>query len=1015
MLPDGKAMVGGVRVSPASPLFRLGLLRVARPGLFVEDQAEKGFVTWVERQVEMVVRCVALALEEAGKGPWVVRGASITTRVAVSALERAAERVNSAARAMFSDLAYPEDHYSDGLVGLEECVVGLCGALETHGVEKPLSFMPYPYPLSAEVYARLISAVFDPDDVNGELAPDHGVIEETLRVTQAALCLTDRLASLCLVQLLWSKFAGSKSPLALRALREQLAALPAAMESPANPHESEHRAAVVVPIADYCQSQLERFCTQFASDSGPKAPVASMLEMGGGGDDGRPRGDSNSLPPTLTMDSALAVIDAALFAPLLEVHVAIQAIKDRMPLPVSAAYRRGRVGDVLRKGCDHLISVLVSPFRQSGRVGVDDVAGILKRVTDEVKRGKKWFWPHLADGTEPGSLPGVAGAVDLAVQVMLAPLRDYLDHLAKSSEGAGVVPLVRALNALEAELPAESATRKRVFPRLYDGFGAAMLRWVQGHHERYHQFLLNAVKMEQWEPFDQRARQCFSHSVVDIFQMFQQAVPVIIELEVPRLAEIIEAEIHSADFVIRQYVHILAEGCLDHAALRPALPPPIADQPVWKAKINFYRLKRKAEKDKKDSSNKDQQPSAAVVVPEPSREPRASQDGPAAPSSSLARVMESTSSDDELEAPTYHDSSDEAALASSQASASAAAGSAAPGAAAAAASSPSKPSWKDRIKDKVSQARLKRAQGKEERERERALQREKERQEARERQREAREASTKAAAEDAEAGEDGGPSMAPLKTLAVRYNNLETAKSKLASLRGDLEARCRRLVDDRGVVIGSRPFAILDVTRKVMDDSAASMVRFIGLRVVYVDLVDDFEDLYVPEVSSMRIAPVLAQLDQKIGDLIAVASDGNQDDLLVSLLAACCEVLLRVLLDGGSQRTLTAQDAPLVVEDIAQLEDLFIARDERGEPQGLQPELVKRETRYLRALATEALPMPTDAIIATYPEADETSSHNPKVQNVFYRVLLHRAKLDPAAAKFIKKTAAPSQDVKRPA
>jgi hypothetical protein len=619
---------------------------------------------------------------------------------------------------------------------------------------------------------------------------------------------------------------------------------------------------------------------------------------------------------------------------------------------------------------------------------------------------------------------------DFAAQLYLSPLRDYFDQLAKATAGPGSVPLMSALDAINRELGPGSPAAKLI-ARLYDAFTPALMRWVQGHHERYHDVLSNTIKMEKWEPYSKGAR--FSHSVVDVFSVFDQTMPVIIDLEIPKLAELIGAEAQSADAVLRQYANILAEGCVDYAALRPPLPPPVADQPVWKAKINLYRRNRrgKTEAGAAGSASSGAGAGAGAGAGGGGGSSAASGPVPASSSSSVSFASAvgpsgdassgdsaSSSSDDDLmlrrrldteDGDTlFSDPGDDNASAANNSSAADGGATAASGKAGAVPKSPAgKVSWKEKLKDKKAQFLEKRRQEKDAKEREKLEKKEQSRREAKE------------IAKGALAGDEENvtlkTSVKPLRELLVRLCDLEEAHLRLNHLRRSLEARCEDRRDDAGNIIGGKPFAIFDVTRRVIDESSKAMVRFLGYKVVYVDLeLELLEDLYVPDVRSARLQTVIPLLDNALGDLVACVDEPLRSQLLLSLLTAMTEMLLRVLLDGGSQRTIMDTDATMLGEDIHQLEELFIARDEAtGAPRGLSEEAVKKETRYLRVLVSDAMELSTDSLIAAYDSLEDSSALNPRAKNVFYRVLLHRAQLDPAAAKFTRQRKAPEAPVRK--
>ena len=86
--------------------------------------------------------------------------------------------------------------------------------------------------------------------------------------------------------------------------------------------------------------------------------------------------------------------------------------------------------------------------------------------------------------------------------------------------------------------------------------------------------------------------------------------------------------------------------------------------------------------------------------------------------------------------------------------------------------------------------------------------------------------------------------------------------------------------------------------------AAASEPLHACLQTVFFDLRKPvLEDMYQHHVESARMTPLLAQLDNALGDICAAANDSLHAYLARSLLQAITVALQRVLLDGGPYRS----------------------------------------------------------------------------------------------------------------
>ena len=163
-----------------------------------------------------------------------------------------------------------------------------------------------------------------------------------------------------------------------------------------------------------------------------------------------------------------------------------------------------------------------------------------------------------------------------------------------------------------------------------------------------------------------------------------------------------------------------------------------------------------------------------------------------------------------------------------------------------------------------------------------------------------------------------------------------------------------------------------------------------------------FEQLYRFHVEPCRLQPVLENVDAALGTLCETL----HEDLAPRLAGHVCKTLAtavgHALLDGGPCRLYTLSDVPLLEEDLALLEAMFVA-----DGAGLDAEAVARLCHPV-AEAIEAMALDTPTLIAAVSRvrkqplgASTAAGRGGLDADVALRVLCHRA--DHAASKYLKK------------
>ncbi|VAH50366.1 unnamed protein product [Triticum turgidum subsp. durum] len=180
-------------------------------------------------------------------------------------------------------------------------------------------------------------------------------------------------------------------------------------------------------------------------------------------------------------------------------------------------------------------------------------------------------------------------------------------------------------------------------------------------------------------------------------------------------------------------------------------------------------------------------------------------------------------------------------------------------------------------------------------------------------------------------------------------------------------------------------FTIFDDVRRTAVNITDTILNFIGSE----------SKLGIP--SYLHVQSVLDQVCDLIVDVL-------RDRVVLRVFQACMEGFIWVLLDGGPSRAFLETDVNLMKDDLAMLEDLFIA-----EGQGLPSDVIEKEAKLAQQIL-DLYVLKADTIIDLLMKASEHMSHHPEpatarrrnVHDVhtLLRVLCH--KKDNGASTFLK-------------
>jgi len=222
-------------------------------------------------------------------------------------------------------------------------------------------------------------------------------------------------------------------------------------------------------------------------------------------------------------------------------------------------------------------------------------------------------------------------------------------------------------------------------------------------------------------------------------------------------------------------------------------------------------------------------------------------------------------------------------------------------------------------------------------------------------------------------------------------------------LSGDVDMRGSR-------VPGSRPMDDLSLafegSRKAVNNAIDMVCEFTGTKLIFWDMRDIYIDgLYRISVSQSRMDKVVGDIEPKLIELCEVIVEPLRDRVVLGLLHAALDGLLRVLLDGGPTRGFAAGDSTMLEEDVNVLKDFFIA-DGEGLPKGVVENAAASVQQILNLYSLD-----TNQVIENFKRASDqmAAGANPQRHgstryasdaDTLLRVLSHR--IDPVASKFLK-------------
>lgn len=209
---------------------------------------------------------------------------------------------------------------------------------------------------------------------------------------------------------------------------------------------------------------------------------------------------------------------------------------------------------------------------------------------------------------------------------------------------------------------------------------------------------------------------------------------------------------------------------------------------------------------------------------------------------------------------------------------------------------------------------------------------------------------------------------------------------------------------------GTRPMDDLSIafegSRKAVNAAIDKICEFTGTKLIFWDMREIFIDgLYKVSVSQARMQLVVDGLDPVLGELCEVIVEPLRDRVVLGLLQAALDGLLRVLLDGGPTRGFAATDSAMLEEDVNVLKDFFVAEGD-GLPKGVVENAASSVQQILNLYSLD-----TNQVIETFKRSSEqmAAGANPartgsarlaSDADTLLRVLCHR--IDPVASKFLK-------------
>ncbi|XP_019413254.1 PREDICTED: uncharacterized protein LOC109325381 isoform X1 [Lupinus angustifolius] len=194
---------------------------------------------------------------------------------------------------------------------------------------------------------------------------------------------------------------------------------------------------------------------------------------------------------------------------------------------------------------------------------------------------------------------------------------------------------------------------------------------------------------------------------------------------------------------------------------------------------------------------------------------------------------------------------------------------------------------------------------------------------------------------------------------------------------------------------------ILDGSRKAINAAMDRICEYTGTKIIFCDLrVPFIDNLYNPTVSGSRVDALIEPLDMELNQLCDIVVEPLRDRIVMSLLQASLDGLLRVILDGGSSRVFFPGDAKLLEEDLEVLKEFFISGGD-GLPRGVVQNQVAHVRHVIKLHDYETQELVEDLKCASGMEMQGGKCKLGADFKTLLRILCHRG--DSEASQFLKK------------
>lgn len=261
-------------------------------------------------------------------------------------------------------------------------------------------------------------------------------------------------------------------------------------------------------------------------------------------------------------------------------------------------------------------------------------------------------------------------------------------------------------------------------------------------------------------------------------------------------------------------------------------------------------------------------------------------------------------------------------------------------------------------------------------------------------------------------GTVNGDDSLSLPRLCVRMNTLQHVRTELENI-GRKVITCLRNVESAQADVINGLEIKFELSLAGCQEGIQHLCEVTAYKIAFRDLSHVLWDgLYVGELTTSRIEPVVKELNQTLELISSTVHDRLRNRVVTALMKATFDAFLLVLLAGGPSRAFSSQDSQIFEHDFRSLKDLYLADGD-----GLPEELVEKAAMQARAV----LPLfraDTQSLIDRFrrtmadsygPAAKSklplppTSGHwSPTDANTILRVLCYRN--DEAASRYLKKT-----------